>query len=230
MDSIDISRPYPAGKLELHLLQIRLVSILPGRYSDAIVCELRTADVENLPGYYSLSYAWGDWTDLCHILLNGVSFNVTRNLEAALRRLRQSTESRLFWIDMLCINQDSVEERSHQVNLMQLIYSGAQEVFLWLGDYADTTLPNACPSFPSKGDQEVSVKSTISSFRVRTESRRKTFTDSNQNLSEIEVSRGLNYIERLFSDQHLGFSEAGDLPPHLAAEVRALDKLMNSSW
>jgi len=156
MDSADISQPYPAVQLDLHLRQIRLVTILPGRYVDAITCQLRTASVDNLPEYYSLSYAWGDRTDPRQIFLNGVSFNVTRNLEASLRRLRHPTKSQLFWIDMLCINQECVEERTHQVNLMELIYSRAREVFLWLGDYAETTTQKSSPSSHLKEDQDVS--------------------------------------------------------------------------
>lgn len=162
MNSTNLSQPYPAGKLELHSRQIRLVTILPGRYVDVIACELRTAYLESRPDYYSLSYAWGDRTDVRHILLDGGSFNVTRNLEAALRRLRHPTEPRVFWIDMICIDQDNVEERTHQVNLMHLTYSRAREVFLWLGDYAETILPKAGPCLGSTEDEEVSVITTIS--------------------------------------------------------------------
>jgi hypothetical protein len=57
---------------------------------------------------------------------------------------------------MLCIDQECVEERTHQVNLMQHIYSMAQEVFLWLGDYPEIALPKADYSLrPIAEDQEV---------------------------------------------------------------------------
>jgi hypothetical protein len=39
----------------------------------------------------------------------------------------------LIWIDSLCINQDDVAERNHQVALMSAIYSKAMTVTVWLG-------------------------------------------------------------------------------------------------
>ncbi|KAF2732509.1 HET-domain-containing protein [Polyplosphaeria fusca] len=41
---------------------------------------------------------------------------------------------RTLWIDALCINQDDIVERGHQVRLMREIYSKAQKVSVWLGD------------------------------------------------------------------------------------------------
>lgn len=38
------------------------------------------------------------------------------------------------WADAVCINQKDLEERSHQVALMGDIYSGAGEIFIWLGN------------------------------------------------------------------------------------------------
>jgi hypothetical protein len=37
------------------------------------------------------------------------------------------------WIDYLCINQDDIEKRSHQVALMSAIFSMAMTVAAWLG-------------------------------------------------------------------------------------------------
>ncbi|QDS77955.1 hypothetical protein FKW77_001633 [Venturia effusa] len=42
-----------------------------------------------------------------------------------------------FWIDALCINQEDVAERNHQVNMMSSIYSGATLVLVWLGVEGD---------------------------------------------------------------------------------------------
>ncbi|KAF2633929.1 HET-domain-containing protein [Macroventuria anomochaeta] len=39
-----------------------------------------------------------------------------------------------FWIDALCIDQDNVDERNHQVQQMGEIFSCAQQVFAWLGN------------------------------------------------------------------------------------------------
>ena len=42
-----------------------------------------------------------------------------------------------FWIDALCINKASIEEKSHQVAMMRKIYSSASFVLVWLGPEAD---------------------------------------------------------------------------------------------
>jgi hypothetical protein len=40
---------------------------------------------------------------------------------------------RFFWIDALCINQDDMLERNHQVSMMKSIYTNADRVITWLG-------------------------------------------------------------------------------------------------
>jgi hypothetical protein len=91
-------------------------------------------------------YMGGRLTRLCHmfgvikrskkktIALAGCYFEVTINLYGALRRLRATAETRIVWIDALCINQEDLDERSQQVNLMGAIYEGCQQVLIWLGD------------------------------------------------------------------------------------------------
>jgi Heterokaryon incompatibility protein (HET) len=63
-----------------------------------------------------------------------------RNYEER-QKIRQSMQypSRweYFWIDALCINQASIEEKNHQVAMMRKIYSSASFVLVWLGPEAD---------------------------------------------------------------------------------------------
>jgi hypothetical protein len=42
-------------------------------------------------------------------------------------------QSQLYWIDQICVNQDDISERNHQVGLMKDIYSRAAKVLVWLG-------------------------------------------------------------------------------------------------
>jgi hypothetical protein len=42
-------------------------------------------------------------------------------------------ETRRLWIDAICINQASIEERNHQVGLMGKVYERAETVLVWLG-------------------------------------------------------------------------------------------------
>jgi hypothetical protein len=59
-----------------------------------------------LKGFVALSYTWGNPIPKSEIEIDGRPFEITRNLELALRHLRrQRTELRL-WADSICINQD----------------------------------------------------------------------------------------------------------------------------
>ena len=42
--------------------------------------------------------------------------------------------SRIIWVDAVCINQADPEEKTLQVTMMNLIYSRAEEVMIWLGE------------------------------------------------------------------------------------------------
>lgn len=83
--------------------------------------------------------------------LNGHMFSVRENLRAALCALRHfahdpeawtqkisgiSQGDRLpvyFWVDAICINQNDIQERGHQVDMMRIIYPKARLVVTWLG-------------------------------------------------------------------------------------------------
>jgi hypothetical protein len=84
-------------------------------------------------GYEALSYTWGDATDTRTIIVNGSKHQVTRNLEAALRHLRQSDYSRKLWCDAVCINQTDNQEKSIQVQRIGDISNSASKVLIWLG-------------------------------------------------------------------------------------------------
>jgi len=86
--------------------------------------------------FEALSYTWGDTGDRRKILVNGFRKYVSRNLEEALRALRDLSETRLgmcYWVDSLCIDQDNIKERNEQVKRMKEIYGRARAVIVWLG-------------------------------------------------------------------------------------------------
>jgi hypothetical protein len=114
--------------------QIRLLKLLPGSSSQRVECSSFTASLDEKElKYEALSYTWGSPRSPGTILLNKVPFLATENLEAALRCLRQPDESRILWVDAICINQLDLAERSQQVGLMRRIYSQASNVVIWLG-------------------------------------------------------------------------------------------------
>ncbi|ROW15166.1 hypothetical protein VPNG_02948 [Cytospora leucostoma] len=123
----------PLQRLDLHTKQIRILRVLPGRYDDPIECELYTAHLGDRPYYEALSYVWGDPTICKPIFLEGREVQVTTNLRAALRSLRLRDKIRHMWVDALCIDQTDDIEKSHQVNLMKIIYEQTARALLWLG-------------------------------------------------------------------------------------------------
>ncbi|PMD33029.1 hypothetical protein L207DRAFT_518383 [Hyaloscypha variabilis F] len=58
---------------------------------------------------------------------------IRQNLFDALLSLRLTDVARTLWVDAICINQENIEERNHQVSQMAAIYGQAQSVVVWLG-------------------------------------------------------------------------------------------------
>ena len=115
------------------LNQIRVLTVLPGAFHDPISCELNTVNIADAE-YEAISYVWGNPDITEAIQLNGYNFDVTTSLECALRYLRLLDTERYIWADAICINQDDLDERYHQVQLMGRIYKQADRVLVWLGE------------------------------------------------------------------------------------------------
>ncbi|KAF3037087.1 hypothetical protein E8E12_004837 [Didymella heteroderae] len=78
---------------------------------------------------------WGPPTLSRQILINGELYNVGQNLFDFLDsyRLTKAPQSQFLWIDAICIAQEDVQERNHQVMQMGEIFSTAGFVYVWLG-------------------------------------------------------------------------------------------------
>lgn len=90
-----------------------------------------------------LSYCWEDARTTRGININGNSNNVTANLEAALRQLRESyctKQSFKLWADAICIDQSNLEELGQQVGWKRDIYASAWHVVISLGVDANDSL------------------------------------------------------------------------------------------
>ena len=132
----------PNEKLHYHPIsrpdEIRLVKIFPGSGISTVKCELQSAALgPETPKYIALSYCWGNVTHKTWVNCNGQRLALTKDLLNAIRRLRRKDEIIILWIDQICINQEDLEERSSQVQLMRKIYRSAADVLIWLGDEAD---------------------------------------------------------------------------------------------
>jgi hypothetical protein len=125
----------------------RLLQILSGP-GEPTRCSLDDFDLLEAPEYECLSYTWDDPID--HALSspssrtmtkdldkyiaheNGSVIKATQNLADALQQLCTNAHKYL-WIDAICINQDDIDERGHQVHVMGEIYQRARTVIIWLG-------------------------------------------------------------------------------------------------
>ncbi|KAH8788330.1 heterokaryon incompatibility protein-domain-containing protein [Diaporthe sp. PMI_573] len=116
---------------------IRLLTILPG--DDEEVIPLRLSAVmlhDSVGGYESLSYVWGDPKQpKKYVIVNGASLEIYESLHTILKSLRprSTAESRVIWVDAICINQGSVTERNEQVPMMDRIYQTSWRTIVWLG-------------------------------------------------------------------------------------------------
>ena len=133
------TQTYRYTKLNYELGQeIRLLVIQPGSGKDPVRCNIITVNLMDEPEYEALSYTWatedGDDSLSRVVYCDGLltTLPVTRNCEAALRRLRKLGLRRTVWIDALCIDQNNIAERNHQVALMGNIYKGASRVLIYL--------------------------------------------------------------------------------------------------
>lgn len=114
---------------------IRCVSLGPGQGGEPLRCELVNSHLATMHGKYeAVSYTWGDSTHKTSISLNGRTVQVTANLACALRHLRRPRDSRLLWIDALCINQADGLEVNSYVQRMWAIYQNSRNVVVFLGE------------------------------------------------------------------------------------------------
>ncbi|KAI5369377.1 Putative heterokaryon incompatibility [Septoria linicola] len=134
---------------------IRLLYLQPAKELTApLIGTLEIVRLLEEPKYEALSYAWDgafNEADARGVLpvdkaiplppatmqLERRLFSINGNLFHALRRLRHRSQTRVLWIDALCVDQGNDLERSAQVAMMAKIYSSASQVIVWLGEDSD---------------------------------------------------------------------------------------------
>ncbi|KAI4865532.1 heterokaryon incompatibility protein-domain-containing protein [Hypoxylon rubiginosum] len=124
----------------LSTTEIRVLDLLPREPHEHeqgeqahIRCRTRVVPISSDADYETVSYVWGDPSNTSLIEVDGKNVAITKNLEAALRRIRL-LETRTLWIDQICINQDDNIEKANQIPLMRQIYSKTKQCLLWFGE------------------------------------------------------------------------------------------------
>ncbi|CAF3591358.1 unnamed protein product [Fusarium graminearum] len=133
----------------LNKRQIRVLELSPGsRETDQLRGKLLVKHLEELPPcrkpfssdvaelidltkhvcFEAISYVWGEASFTECLVTPGGFIRITPSLASILRRVRHHEESRLYWVDGLCINQNDISEKEIQVPLMGVIYASAVRV------------------------------------------------------------------------------------------------------
>jgi hypothetical protein len=83
----------------------------------------------------ALSYEWGQKGETETIQVDGKPLSIPRSLFLFLKALKASTTSNAtpIFADAICIDQQNLEERASQVQLMGQVYTSARRVHIWLG-------------------------------------------------------------------------------------------------
>ena len=126
---------------------IRILSLLPGDRSAPLQCELHRADVPGVdslegasgPSFEALSYTWGEGNLCQRLFCNTSVIKITQSLFDALIHLRHPTATKKLWVDAVCIDQNSNDEKIVQLPYMKDIYQHANQVVIWLGLADDST-------------------------------------------------------------------------------------------
>ena len=141
--------------------QIRVIIVKPAEDpSSDMVVDIQTLsfeELEELYHYEALSYHWGEGDNTHPIFIQHSltsqpqqSYNLNKvsdiaillakkrllvkpNLYRALKHLRQKKDPCALWVDAVCIDQSSEEEKKEQVPNIAKVYNKADRVCIWLG-------------------------------------------------------------------------------------------------
>jgi hypothetical protein len=111
--------------------EIRLLKIAPSHTpsgNSRLRDSIQHVFLSDSPLYTAVSWMWGSPGNLVDLDLDGHKLMVRRNLRGIIEQLRDDNQIRRVWIDAICIDQKSISERNHQVQMMGKIYQNANYV------------------------------------------------------------------------------------------------------
>ncbi|KAH8751267.1 heterokaryon incompatibility protein-domain-containing protein, partial [Diaporthe sp. PMI_573] len=128
-------RPLGSSTREIRLLKI--VNAEKLEEGGPIRCSLHVVPLSDATSFTALSYVWGESGSTEEVWMDGSPVQVRANLTVALRWTpyhwlrhfpgRPVSELRI-WADALCIDQQNLSERNHQVAMMGDIYTQTEVV------------------------------------------------------------------------------------------------------
>ncbi|KAF8851894.1 HET-domain-containing protein [Acephala macrosclerotiorum] len=130
-----VAQPYnyatlPQGSDEIRLLQVAKRDGPMGFEYTLVHFSLQAA-----PAFQAVSYVWGNPDRIAQLsLTDGTELPVTKSIQDSIPFLSQHCSTGYLWIDQLCINQDDMNERIHQVKMMGNIYRKTAHALVWLDE------------------------------------------------------------------------------------------------
>jgi len=109
----------------------RYIVLKPGSGDDLLYCDIHIARIDDV-SYEAISYVWGSEEEPEAILRGENMIPITVNLHAALARLRLPNKTSVLWADSICIDQDNLLEKGHQVVQLSSMYRDADRVLICL--------------------------------------------------------------------------------------------------
>jgi hypothetical protein len=209
---------------------LRLIIIEPGSFDESIKCQLKCASRSEVESQYeALSYSWHD-NDLArltpeekrlyepwNISCNGVQVSIQQNLWRAIQRLRYLDRPRAVWADALCIDQSNDLEKAQQVQVMSLIYSGANRTLIWMGesqqDNVDSSLDLVCRIINRWDNRHPATYFRIDDNSMQTSIRRPTgpvATESDESYT-LSTMFGLSWFRRKWVIQEAVLSRSCEI-------------------
>ncbi|KAF2820746.1 HET-domain-containing protein [Ophiobolus disseminans] len=185
------------SSLNVSAREVRLLHLHPGAWNDDINCQLQVVSLDDGPRFNALSYVWGAPQRVKSITVDGENVLITQSLFTAFQRIRHVAEVLVIWADALCINQNDLDDRSQQVQLMGDIYSSAEEVLIWLGYGGDVQPPRQVPDLyywtGDNADDEL-----VNTYIERSQSQR-----SENDVAE-DILGAFVFLKLRASNMHLG--------------------------
>ncbi|KAK4560845.1 hypothetical protein LTR86_005425 [Recurvomyces mirabilis] len=192
---------YTYEPLDLTRHSIRLLKILPRTDDNVISLSLQVVDLQDVKGGYdAVSYEWGQESNQQLISVNGKDLMIRQNIWRFLQHCRDTEFAQqhyeYLWIDAICIAQQNVHERNHQVMQMSEIFRGARQVIAWLGTTSIKTNipPNA---YECIYDFHHGTKMSMSGLKPNHEAEAKWREKSRQSTQRI-----MNDVRLLFSNRY----------------------------
>jgi len=109
----------------------RYLVLEPGTVEDPLRCDLHIGFIADVR-YETISYVWGNPERNQTIACGAHFVTITTSLSVVLRRIRSAQKAYVLWADGVCIDQQNLQEKGHQVALMAKIYRGAERVLIYV--------------------------------------------------------------------------------------------------